>query len=166
MCKLTRFAVLEDYTHYLVVMLDAAPDLLFASPSFPASFEVILVGLTSYHAEIIIPSVDFVFALLSHDALSPSTTSSGPPPPSFPHYATAIRALISEQGFRLVGILLTGLLTNFDEQTSITAAVLFKRMAELWPQELLSWLPAALERLTSSAVTPATRSNIVSAFAT
>jgi len=146
--------------HYLVVMLDFAPDILFISPSFADGFRVALSALTMYHGEIIWPAVEFLTGVVQHDCLNALPPSS--PPPNFPAYAAAIRATVEAQGFSLVGFLLTGLLTHFDEETSIATTVLFKRLVELWPQQLLVWITAALDQLSSASVAPATKANLVS----
>lgn len=156
---------MEDYVHYLIVMLEFAPEILLASPSFPNAFRAALSALTMYHGDILWPAVEFLTELLQHDSLTADPTELLSLPPSFPLFAAAIRAVIEAQGFSLVGFLLTGLLTHFDENTSIATTVLFKRLAELWPQQLLTWLPAALDQLSSASVTAASRTTIVQEFA-
>lgn len=156
--------VLEDYVHYLIVMLEFAPDILFVSPSFADGFRVALSALTMYHGEIVWPAVEFLTGVLQHDCLNAPPPRS-PTPPNFPAYAATIRTVVELQGFSLVGFILTGLLTHFDETTSIATTVLFRRLVNLWPQQLLAWLTTALEQLSSASVTPATKANLVSEFA-
>jgi len=151
--------------HYLVVMLEFAPDILFISPSFADGFRVALSALTMYHGEIIWPAVEFLTGVIQHDCLNALPPSS-PTPPNTLAYAAAIRAIVEAQGFSLVGFLLTGLLTHFDEETSIATTVLFKRLVELWPQQLLAWMTAALGQLSSASAAPATKANLVSEFST
>jgi transportin-3 len=155
---------MEDYVHYLVVMLEFAPDILFASSSFADGFRVALSALTMYHGEIIWPAVEFLTGVLQHDCLN-APLSQHPTLPHFPAYATAIRAVVEAQGFSLIGFLLAGLLNHFDETTSIATTVLFKRLVELWPRQLLAWLTTALEQLSSASVPPASKANLVSEFA-
>lgn len=153
---------MEDYIHLLIVMFEFAPDILFVSPAFPEAFRANLSALTMYHIDIVWPAIEFLTGVLQHDCLRPETVASSP---TFPLYATAIRAVVESQGFAFIGLVLSGLLTNFDETTSIAATVLIKSLAELFPQQVLGWLSSALDQLVSPTITPASKAALLSEFA-
>ncbi|KAF8311617.1 ARM repeat-containing protein [Clavulina sp. PMI_390] len=154
--------VMEDYVQFLLVMVDHAPDVLYPSPSFPDAFRVAVTALSVYHTEIVLPAVQFIRGVLQDDSLVPGA---GPAPPAaFPVYATVIRGVVESQGFGLVGYLLSGLLGTFEEATAFEVVGLFRRLAQLWPQQLLTWTPAALEQLESHILTPTLKNNMVADF--
>ena len=157
--------VMEDYLHYLLRMLEFCPDLLFLSPSFPNTFRVVLSGLMLYQPDIIYPSLEFILNMLRHDCLTILNAAPGPsPPPNFPLYAAAIRGIIEEQGFSLVGFLLAGMLSHFPEDSISTVVTIFKILAQVWPQQMVAWLPGASEHIPNASLPIESRRVFISDF--
>ncbi|ETW87387.1 hypothetical protein HETIRDRAFT_431738 [Heterobasidion irregulare TC 32-1] len=140
--------VLEDYLQMLLQMADFAPDLFFESSAFPIAFRVALAALTLVQTDIIFASLDLIRVILTHDCLSP--TAPTPPPPKFPVYAAAIRQVIDKEGFELVGLLLTGTVGDFPEESTSATITIFRSLSGLWSTEVLSWVPPVLQRLPPS----------------
>ena len=157
---------MEDYLHYLLRMLEFCPDLLFLSPSFPNTFRAVLSALTLYQHDIIYPSLEFILNMMRHDCLMTLTaaTAPSPPPPNFPLYAAAIRGVIEEQGFSLVGFLLTGMLSHFPEDSISTVVTTFKILAQVWPQQIVAWLPSASGHIPDASLPVASRNAFISDF--
>lgn len=139
---------MEDYLHMLLQMIDYAPDVLFPSPAFPIAFRAALASLTVIHTDIIFAALDFIRGIVTHDCLIPSST----PPPTFPIYAGAIRPVVQKEGPELTGYLLSGTVGDFPEESASTVVTIFRQLAALWQQDLLSWLPVILQQLPASAV--------------
>ncbi|THH18937.1 hypothetical protein EW146_g2139 [Bondarzewia mesenterica] len=137
--------VLEDYLRMLLQMVDYSPDLFFQSSAFPIAFRVALAALTLIQSDIIFASLDLIRIILTHDCLSPTATT--PLPPKFPIYAAAIRQVVEKEGFELIGLLLTGLVGDFPEETSSSIITIFRVLSGLWPTQVLSWVPPVLQRL-------------------
>ena len=146
--------VIEDYVRLLLQIVDFAPDILFPSPAFPASFGAAIAGLTLVQVEICYVALEFLRIVLTHDALLPPTSGvEGTPavvPPKFPIYAQAIRDVVVKQGFQLLGCLLTGFVGDFDEDTTSQVVTIFRAMSGTFPAEMGAWLPAVVEQLSSS----------------
>ena len=132
----------------LLQMADFAPDLFFESSAFPIAFRVALAALTLVQTDIIFASLDLIRIILTHDCLSP--TAPTPPPPKFPVYAAAIRQVIDKEGFELVGLLLTGTVGDFPEESTSATITIFRSLSGLWSTEVLSWVPPVLQRLPPS----------------
>ena len=150
----TPCVVVEDYIRLLLQMVDFAPDIMFPSPAFPASFGAAVAGLTMVQIDICYLALDFLRVVLTHDALSPNTGSALPVPPKFPLYAQAIQEAISKQGFQLLGCLLTGFVGDFDEDTTSQVVTIFRAMSATWPGEMSSWLPSVVDQLPSNLPVP------------
>ena len=145
--------VVEDYIRLLLQMVDFAPDILFTSPAFPASFGSAVAGSTLVQIDICYLALEFLRVVLTHDALSPPTGAGGVavvPPPKFPIYAQAVRNVFSEQGFNLLGCLLTGFVGDFDEETTSQVVTIVRTISAVWPTEITAWLPSVVERLPST----------------
>ncbi|GJJ13830.1 hypothetical protein Clacol_008087 [Clathrus columnatus] len=106
--------VIEDYVRMTLQMFDFTPDILLLSPQFPTSFAACTAGLALVQPEINYVCLDFIRAVVSHDSLRvppPGEVT----PSNHPLYAQAIRATFAAQGSQLLGFLLSGLVTEFDE---------------------------------------------------
>ncbi|TFK56998.1 ARM repeat-containing protein [Heliocybe sulcata] len=139
--------VMEDYLRLLLQMLEYTPDLFFQSSAFPLAFQVAMAGLTLIHSDIVFASLDLFRMMLTHDCLDPPVV----PPPKFPIYAAAIRAVVEKEGLQLVGYLLSGVVGDFPEDSTSTVVTIFRVITTLWPMQLLTWLPQVLQQLPSSA---------------
>jgi len=145
--------VLEDYMHMLIHTLDYAPDVLFGSPeSFSIGFRAAMTGLTLIQTDLIFASLDLIRLVLSHDSILPPLADK-PVPPTFPIYATRIQQVVEKDGYELIGYLLSGLTGDFPEDSSSNVITIFRNVAAVWPQQLLSWLPSVLQGLNSPVVT-------------
>lgn len=140
---------MEDYIQFLIRIQEFIPEILFLSPSYSNTFRAALSTLTMYQPEIVSPTLEFVLATLRHDALSSEVPAppAPPPPPNYPLFAAAIRGVLAEQGFTLVGLLLGGLLMHFPEESTSTVVTCFRMLAQLFPQQVLAWLPSAIEQI-------------------
>lgn len=140
---------MEDYLQLLLQMTDHAPDILFESSAFPVAFKIALATLSLIHSDVIFAALNFLRIVLTHDCLIPHALST---PPKFPIYANAIRQVIEKEGFELVGLLLSGLVGDFPEETSSSTISIFRVLATLWSAELLAWCPVVLQRLPATSV--------------
>jgi len=140
--------VIEDYIQMLIQMTEFTADVLFPSPSFPTSFGVVLSSLNLLQPEIVFASLDLVRNIIGHDALLPVPGMQQPA--TYTVYAEAIRKTVEQQGFQLVGLLLSGLITHFPEDSNNNVTTIFRILARLWPSDLVSWLPSVLEQLPTS----------------
>jgi transportin-3 len=136
--------VLEDYVQMLLQMVDLAPDVFFQASAFPLAFRASMAALTLVHSDIIFASLDLFRIILTHDSLVPVQS---PPPPKFPVYASAIRAVVDQEGFEFVGYLLSGLVGDFPEDSTSAVVSSIRALSALWSSQLLSWLPAVVEQL-------------------
>lgn len=132
--------------------IEFAPDVMFESPAFPFAFRSTLAALTLLPSDIIIAALDFFVVLLEHDCLAPPDALN-PPPPKYPGYARAINAVLETDGANFVALLLQGVTGDFPEDSSGMTIAIFRRLAAIWPQALLQWLPPALQAL-PTATTP------------
>ena len=135
---------MEDYLHLLLTLADLCPDVLFESPSFHTGFRAVTASLMTVHSDIIFASLDFIKTVLTHDALLPVTHST---PPKFPIYASDIHQVIEAEGLQLSGLLLTGLLGDFPEESISNIVAIFRMLGTIWPKQLLSWIPNVLGHL-------------------
>jgi transportin-3 len=150
---LTIPSVLEDHMHMLIHTLDYAPDVFFDSPkSFSIGFRAAMTGLTLIQTDLIFASLDLIRLILTHDSILPPSADK-PVPPKFPIYASRIQQVIEKEGYELIGYLLSGLTGDFPEDSSSNVITIFRNVAAVWPQQLLSWLPSVLQQLNPAAVT-------------
>jgi len=118
-----------------------------------------MASLTMIQTDLIFASLDLIRNIVTHDCL---TTRPGiVPPPKFPIYATVIRGVIEKEGFELVGCLLTGLSGDFPEDSTSTVITIFRMLASVWSGLLLSWLPLALQQLSTTIVSDQTKSQFM-----
>ncbi|KAG5650654.1 hypothetical protein H0H81_011476 [Sphagnurus paluster] len=136
--------VLEDYLQMLLQLVDHGPDIFFQSSAFALAFRAAMAALTVVHTDIIFAALDLFRIILTHDCLAPSTTI---PPPKFPLYAAAIRAVFQEEGYELLGYLLSGLISDFPEDSTSAVVSIFRVVSVAWTSQLISWLPAILQQL-------------------
>jgi transportin-3 len=139
-----RLPVLEDYLQMLLQMVDLAPDVFFQASAFPIAFRASMAALTLVHSDTIFASLDLFRTILTHDSLIPVQS---PPPPKFPAYASAIRAVVDREGFEFIGYLLSGLVGDFPEDSTSVVVSSFRALSALWSSQMLSWLPAVVEQL-------------------
>lgn len=143
-------------------MIDFFPDYVLLSSTFPACFQTVLTALTLVQQDILFPALDVLRVILAHESLAPPTDV--PPLPKFPQYAAAIRQVVNSNGFQLVGIVLTGLVTYFPEDTSHIVVSLFRIMAGLWPTELQTWLQPVVEQIPASVLPLPAKAQFLSDF--
>ena len=149
---LTLPLVLEDYMHMLIHTLDYAPDVFFDSPeSFSIGFKAAMTGLTLIQTDLVFASLDLIRLILTHESLFPPSTDK-PAPPTFPIYASRIQQVIEKDGYELTGYLLSGLTGDFPEDSSSNVITIFRNIAAVWPQQLLSWLPSVLQQLNPATI--------------
>ena len=144
--------VLDDYVHMATQWVEFAPDVTFESPAFPFAFRSTMAALTLLPSDIILAALNLFCIVLEHDCLSPPNALN-PPPPKSPGYARAINAVLESEGASLVSLLLRGVTGDFPEESGATIIAIFRRLAAIWPQPLLQWLPPALQAL-PTATTP------------
>jgi transportin-3 len=111
-----------------------------------------MTGLTLIQTDLIFASLDLIRLVLTHDSILPPPADE-PVPPKFPIYASRIRQVVEKEGYELVGYLLSGLTGDFPEDSSSNVITIFRNVAAVWPQQLLSWLPSVLQRLNPATVT-------------
>ncbi|RDB28567.1 Uncharacterized protein C11G11.07 [Hypsizygus marmoreus] len=140
--------VLEDFLQMLLQLVEHAPDIFFESPAFPVAFRASMAALTLIHTDIIFASLDLFRIILTHDCLVPGATV---PPPKFPLYAAAIRGVFEKEGFEFLGYLLSGLIGDFPEDSTSAVVSIFRVISFVWSSQLLSWLPAVLQQLPTTA---------------
>lgn len=140
--------VMEDYIRFNLEMLELTPDILFLSPQFSTSFAASIAGLALIQPDINFISLNFIRAVVSHECLF--VRQGETQPPNFPLYAQAIRDAFARQGLQLLGFLLSGLISDFDEECCPIAIVLLRIIAEIWPTQLLTWLPSVAQQFPSS----------------
>jgi len=154
--------VMEDYVHFLYQMLEYAPNVLFLSPSYPTVFRATLSGLTLYHAEIIIPTLEFIYSVYQHDCLS--TKASAVQAPNFPLYASAIKSATASEGFSLLNLLLVGVLSHFPEDATPLVISIIRSLTQLSPQQMVAWMPTALETVSSQSLPVEARAAFANEF--
>lgn len=136
----------------LIHTLDYAPDVFFDSPeSFSIGFKAAMAGLTLIQTDLVFASLDLIRLVLAHDSLLPPTADK-PVPPKFPIYASRIQQVIEKEGYELTGYLLSGLTGDFPEDSSSNVITIFREVAAVWPQQLLSWLPSVLQQLNPTTI--------------
>lgn len=134
-------------------MYERRPDIFFESSVFPLAIRIAIVSLSVIHSDVIYASLDLLRGIVTHDALDLSNRTR---PPKFPIYEASIRRVISTEGLQLTANLLNGLVNDFPEESVSTVITIFRMLANLWPQQLLEWLPQVLDKLPmASSFTPA-----------
>ncbi|KAF9015064.1 armadillo-type protein [Cyathus striatus] len=151
--------VLEDYVQVLVTLVSLAPDVFFVSPSFPLAFRAAMTALTVIHSDILFNTLDLFRDILCHECITREGNTV--PPPKFPIYAAAILGVMEKEGFTFLCYLLNGLVGDFPEDSASTVVSIFRAVAFVWKSRLLSWLPAILEQLPTTASPNATKSQFL-----
>lgn len=138
--------------HMLIHTLDYAPDAFFESPeSFSIGFKAAMTGLTLIQTDLIFASLDLIRLVLTHDSILPPPADK-PVPPKFPVYASRIQQVVEKEGYELISYLLSGLTGDFPEDSSSNVITIFRNIAAVWPQQLLSWLPSVLQQLNPATI--------------
>ncbi|KZT05860.1 ARM repeat-containing protein [Laetiporus sulphureus 93-53] len=141
--------LMEDYLQMLLQMFDYTPDILFTSPAFPIALRVAIGALTVVHSDIIFAALEFLRNVLTHECLLPTAVGTVQPP-KFPVYAAAIRPAVQREGPQLTGYLLAGVVGDFPEESVPIVVTIFRSLTALSPTELISWLPAVVQQISSS----------------
>jgi transportin-3 len=159
--------IIEDYVEVSACILAELPSLLILSPIFPHAFRAAVTALTLVQPSIIHRALDFIRAIVGHDALAvpPSGSQPGAPlslgvnggsngytDPSSPAYAAAIRSVLSSQGDNLLALLLEGLVTTFPPEQIQLVSTIFRVLVSGFPRECLAWIAPAVEALPNGAV--------------
>lgn len=134
--------VLEDYVQLLLQLIRMAPDVFFQSSAFPLAFRATMAALTLIHSDLVFASLDLFRDILTHESLTPSSS----PPPKFPIYSSAIKAVMEKEGFEFVGYILSGLVGDFPEDSTAVVVTIFRAVALLWSTQLVTWLPPILQQ--------------------
>ncbi|PPQ62738.1 hypothetical protein CVT24_000432 [Panaeolus cyanescens] len=140
--------VLEDYLQMLLQLLNVAPDVFFVSASFPVAFRAALSGLEVVHSDIVFATLDLLRNIVTHDSLDPQPST--PPPAKFALYSKAIQTTVNQYGAQLTTLVLKGVVGDFPEDSSSSIVSIFRGLAQVWPSQLLTWIPQALETLPPS----------------
>ncbi|RPD64848.1 ARM repeat-containing protein [Lentinus tigrinus ALCF2SS1-6] len=151
--------VMEDYLQMLIQMIDFTPDIFFPSPALAIAFRAAMAALTLVHSDIVFAALDLIRTILSHECLQPTVQ---PPPPKFPIYAAAIRPVVEREGAELSGLLLSGTVGDFPEESMPMVVTIFRVLSSLWPTQLLAWLPPAVQQLPPAMVTDAVKTTFIS----
>lgn len=149
--KLTvAFLVLSDYVHLLCDVCEYTPALLFLSPVFPAAFQTILSTLTLLTPETVLAALDTLRAIIGHDSLQYDPSDLNPPPfqQHFPHFAAAIRSIVTNNMPQLVTLLLDGLVMGFEDEAS-NVLTAFRLLSMQFSEGLAVVVPGAVESLQS-----------------
>lgn len=160
--------IIEDYVDVSTTMLTELPLLLVLTPIFPHAFRTGVTALTLVQPEIIVRALEFIRMVIGHDSLASAPTASQPGTPltlgvtngsggqagtaESAAFASAIRRVISEQGYDLVAALLEGLVTVFPPDQIQLVVTIFKVLVSGFPRECLAWMAPAVEALPSSTV--------------
>ena len=178
--------VMDDYLHTCVATAGNTPSLLFLSPVFPHAFQTALSALTLYKTEIIEVALELIREVVGHDALSlpPSSSQPGTPLPAsivsstasgagagggpsveeLTAYAATIRQVIGQQGYQLVSLLLTGLVTHFSPDTMPVVVTVLRVLSGGFPTEMAAWVGPAAEQMPAANVPAQDRALFVEKF--
>lgn len=132
----------------LLQIASLAPDVFYPSLAFPIAFRASMAGLAVVHSDIIFAALDLFQGVLLHDCLDSSLPA--PQPPKFPIYAASIGAAIEKEGFTLLSLVVAGVVGEFPADSTAKVVSIFRVLAHMWPSQLLTWLPRALEQLPPS----------------
>lgn len=167
--------MLEDYTSLSLHLTDLAPDALYTLPALQAAFLGSVEVLAVSRSDDAIGNALFFFrAVLTHDSLRPGsvagtpagTPAPGDQPPKWPSYAVAIRTAFAEQHVRLLTVMLSGIVEDFPNESLHTVSTLLRAMAMVWPQELATGLPLAVEAMPATSVARETRAAFLTQIGT
>lgn len=149
--------VLEDYLQMLKQIIENTPDVFFESSAFVRTLRPTMAALTLVQTDVVWAALELIHLILSHDSLEPLSN----PPPKFPVFAAAINEAMEKEGFELLGYILAGLVGEFPEESIAKVVTSIRRLASLWPQQVLAWLPLALRGLPASAAPMQARSQFL-----
>lgn len=132
----------------LLLLFEKRPDILIESNVFPMAIRIATMSLTLTPTEVIFAALDLMRGIIAHDCLDPAVRNL---PPKFPIYAASIRQVFSSEGSQLTVNLVAGLVNDFPSETVSMVITIFRLLSVLWPQQLLTWLPNALNQVTMPA---------------
>jgi transportin-3 len=138
-------------------LIEQTPDIFFESPAFIHTLRPTMAALTLVQTDVVWAALELIHSILGHDSLEASSN----PPPKFPVFAAAINQAIEKEGFELLGYILAGLVGDFPEESISTVVTTIRRLAALWPQQVLAWLPLTLQNLPTTAVPVQARSQFL-----
>ncbi|KAI0080303.1 ARM repeat-containing protein [Panus rudis PR-1116 ss-1] len=150
--------VMEDYLQMILQTLDYAPDILFTSPALGVAFRAAMAALTLVQTDAVFAALEIIRSILTHDSLVPSPTQ----PPEYATFAANIRPVVEQEGLALCGYVTSGLTGDFPEETTAAVVAIFRPLAALWPNQLVSWMTAVLQQLPSTSVPDQAKSTFVS----
>ncbi|EPQ28739.1 uncharacterized protein PFL1_03542 [Pseudozyma flocculosa PF-1] len=173
--------VIEDYLHACVATAGNVPSLMYLSPVFPHAFRTALSALTLYKPEIVDVALDFIREVVGHDSLSlpPSASQPGTPLPAqiissdprqgpsmeeMTAFAAGIRQVVGQQGYQLVSLLLTGLVTHFSPDSMPVVVTVLRVLSAGFPNEVAAWIAPAVEQLPTSNVPTNDKAQFVDKF--
>ncbi|CAO1619937.1 unnamed protein product [Parajaminaea phylloscopi] len=171
--------IIEDYVDVSTAMLSELPALLILTPIFPHAFRTGVTALTLVQPEIVVRALEFIRMVIGHDALASTPSPSQPGTPltlgvsnGGPHgstaqmaaYASAIRQVISAEGYQLFAALLEGLVTTFEMDHVQLVVTIFKVLVSGFPRECLAWLGPAVEALPPGSVAAAQKARFAGSF--
>lgn len=138
-------------------LIEQTPDIFFESTAFAHTLRPTMAALTLVQTDVVWAALELIHLILSHDSLEPSPT----PPPKFPIFAAAINQVVEKEGFELLGYILAGLVGDFPEESVSTVVTTIRRLSALWPQQVIAWLPLALQGLPAPAAPVQARSQFL-----
>lgn len=148
-----RPAVLDDYTHLVLTLIDSAPSLIFLSPAFPSAFQSVLTALTLPSPRVVITALDAIRAVVGHDALED---------PSSP-FAAPIRAVVESTAQQSIPLLLD-VLVGGGEDEPYNVLTILRLLSMQFPTLLATTVPPAIELLPVRAASQQEKADFLSRF--
>lgn len=145
--------VLDDYTHLVLTLIDAAPSLIFLSPAFPSAFQSVLTALTLPSVRVVITALDAIRAVVGHDALED---------PSSP-FAAPIRAVVESTAQQSIPLLLD-VLVGGGEDEPYNVLTILRLLSMQFPTLLAQTVPPAIELLPVRAASQQEKAEFLSRF--
>lgn len=138
-------------------MAQETPIILFLSPAFPSAMQVAISAINLLNPNVSHDGLDTVRVIVGHDALNTQNNQPYGAPSqlslqeqaNMPAYAAAIRQVLSTEGAgqRLLQIILTRLVTDFNEDNAPMSVTIARLLAQSFPQEMATWIPSAVQNL-------------------
>ncbi|KAM0745613.1 ARM repeat-containing protein [Meredithblackwellia eburnea MCA 4105] len=131
--------ILDDYSHLILDLIEYHPDILLSSPSFGATFQILLSSTTLLSPVIVLSALDNIRAVIGHESLVSAT--------AFPAaFGQAIRGVVDAAGGLLVQVLMQSLVDGV-EDASTTVLTIFRMLAVQFPQVLVAHVGPTVEGL-------------------
>lgn len=158
-------------------MITSSPLQLLASPAFPRSFSLAIAALSLPAVNIVLTTLDYITLLLDHPGLAnPAPNPDANAPPSTPTTSispqdraamqASLRAVLSQQGFGLVSLVLGGLVTGYSEDAVPLVTIIVRVLAGMFGQEMGAWIQPAVEGLPVTTVPQAEKQNFLAKIGT